>query len=1116
MRRIILVLTFFLILEGVLADCADCGGTGYEGDCKYCDGNTCENRAFGYSCSNAAGAAVWDNNICDGKGTCYTPDANKAVCESMGDVWPNVYEGNNIYAPCCGDDLTAGHGDKENFVTSDFVCLHGVACGDNGGEEVVDENENGVFEINEDGCSCVTEDFMKRCSTDFASGEWTGMCVDINCCEDLLVDKDSSPACKTIDELEESLVGKTCDDVSDAEYNSGNIVKPSPDGTKFGCCDATSCWSGTGCKMNGYFVDKTYCNEGDWVICGEDSSGLWETTPECQTKNTLTCHSTGWSQTEVSCGETCSDGRCGDPDENGAFECLVGGSSNRNLPEGAVCTQALDCCTLSCVGGRCAAAESCSESNPGVRCSIDTRTGICASDYRTGVESGFVCCDSDFGELAVIQTSESDVRCVSSMDDYESWSCNNDTHNTVGTTGVVRVSPQGDSACCQSGECMLESCVPSYYYTPEWSCYYGTLSECTEENYCVENYGKQCNTEGWIENPLEMCGDGLCIEQTCITCNNTNETADITGLGDVTDNWLCTNEGFESCKSDYKTITANQSDYLCNNYIWYECSNATSSESKLVNGKYISVVPKENTNVQTWDSDGIAISEGEIIGNYTCYERKWHVCDPKAKIRLLKVENEEIDKNYWCNTDGNWLDCNQLKSVYLKQDGSYACYCASGQRCIQFDTGKHGLCTGGTCCSGWTTDGLGCYTNQTEVCRWRDGQACDSLADGIFSPTGICASEACCIDDGPGGRMVIGEQSSYQGDVKCVSAPRPEDLGKACDTEPDGAFDGFIGYLYNELGCCQKEQACTFEEFTPETPKNETVVTPPIVVPQGCKDCSDNDECTRDYCEAGVCKHEVICATCGDGVCESDECTTCADDCTAEDCADGVCDPLEGCNDPDCNCDFNYDTNEPTNFLADDPKSFYITVSNDGNFKEMFSISIDANTNYKIDDDSFYLDAGESKKVKVRVIEDVPGTYSLDLEIKPEHGTAYAESITLEIEKGADVPITEKPIFKTAITAILVLVGLISSLALGKKLFSKKPQAPVQYTPYAPGWQEQMRQQYYYSNTPQDAKAWQAQTAEKLVPETEATKKKKAKDEALKKFAEALKKVQETTKNDVK
>lgn len=1088
--RKLLLLMLLLICSQVFAACTSCTG-----ECVYCDGDQCKNRPLLYDCTEAQGAAAWDTNKCS-NGVCYAPDKNKDVCEGVGGAWPSSYGGTLSHAPCCGDDKAAGHGEVEVFVTSDFACMKGVACGDQEGEEVVDSNDNGVFELAADSCSCSSQHFTKRCSDNYMTQQWTGVCVGIHCCGDVLVDKEGVPSCVAAVELELTHLGKTCDDVSDATYTSGKTVKASPDMTRFGCCGATDCWDGAACRNSGYFSGRNYCVGGSWIICGGDSS-TWTNVPECRQYEELFCHQSGWSQSEVSCGESCSAGRCGNPDGDDDLECLTAGGNNQNLPQGVSCTISTDCCALSCVSGVCSAAGSCTPANLGASCSVGSRQGICATDYTSGEASGEICCDSNLAETAVMKSGE--VRCVLGLSEYEGWTCDNETRNAAAQNGVVRLSPQNESSCCPSGWCLLDSCVASGHAEEDYLCSNGVLQLCSPEKYCNWEYPFYCGVDGWVREEPDTCGEGICVNQQCVTCE-ANDTASVTGEGDVVGDWLCRSEAFDYCGNETRLTVAGNAEYLCHEYEWYECTNFTNHQFDL---------PKDDYPVQTNDSQGRAVSSSGVILNYICNHGDWVACEPTAKKRDLSFDLDGYTRNYWCNTDGDWIQCSQ-DFVYLQDDGLYECGCEDTQRCFDIATGRKGVCTRTSCCTGWTLDGSACYTNQTEACRWRSGRSCDSLSDGVFSATGICAGDLCCMNDGPGGRMVVGSRASYSDTVECVSKARPEDLGKACDMQPDGSFDGFIGYLYNELGCCLKEQDCDFGAFEPE---DNATVEPEENETVACGDCDDGDDCTRDYCDNGVCTHDYVCPECGDGVCEGDECETCQDDCTPEECGDGVCDPLEGCSDVDCSCDFNYDAPSSPKFKSTDSKVFTVTVKNYGNFRERFRVALSGEADSKIDDDSFYLDVGEEKDVQVRVITDAPGLYTFDLTITPEHGTAYAQTIELEVTEAVSESVTELPEVKTMVTAIVVVLGLILAVALGRNLFAKKPEsAPLQYAPYQPAWQEQMRQQYYYSTSPQQLKEWWDKSAEKIVPETE-DKKENAKKEALKKFAESLRKVQEGTKN---
>ncbi len=1089
MRRLALLSAFFLFLL-VSAACEDC-----DPQCEKCENNDCVPLAKCTECEVEEGAA-WDVNMCDGKGECHSPDYSDVVCrECLGLAWPDVYVPSSANQPCCGDDREAGHSSAETFSTSNFVCLEGVACGDEEGEELVlkDPYEN------ERGCNCLAQDFMLKCSTDFGEEGWGGLCVGPDCCEDLLVDKNGNPFCAAPLELGEEDLGKSCDDVSDAEFEEGKVVKKAPEVTaeQFGCCEETQCWDGMACRNTGFFEENSYCHGGEWVVCGEDVG-------ECESYEDLTCHQDGWGQDDANCGEVCSLGRCGDPDGDGAFECLAEGESNRNMPIESECADADECCTASCVGGVCSAADSCTAGNLGAVCSVDDREGICTTDFTSGEGGDFTCCDSEKGELAVIKGSEDKYRCVLSFDGYEGWTCDNQTRDPSSQRGVVKLSPDNETACCAAGYCLLDGCVPDSFVEGSWFCRNGELVECSPDRLCNRELisGKTfyCRVDGWNRTWQKRCGEGICEQEECIECNLENETDSITGVGDVVSYWLCTSDGFLACREETQIVRAGEAEYLCENG-WYECTNYTSTSLR---------PPTNLPFVQTNDSEGTAVSSGNIVGDSLCDDRVWRACDPGAKERHRIFEMEGGKRFFWCNADGGWLECGGTDHVYLRDDGLYRCGCSEDQACFQMEVGKRGLCVSDqACCVGWSTDGSNCYSNQTEACRWHDGQRCDSLSDGLFNPNGICAAGTCCMDDGPGGRMVVGERSDYSHSVKCVSAARPEDLGKACDAGPDGSFDGFIGYLHNELGCCLKEQACTFEAFEPgEGNETEENVTEPVE----CGDCDDGDPCTRDYCEDGVCVHENVCPVCGDGICEGDECETCKQDCERGECEDGYCDPLIGCDDPDCVCDFDYDAPESGVFSSDQSKKVYVTVRNGGNFRERFDVSTEG-ARARVDDEFFYLDPGESKEVEVRVLETKAGLYTLDVKVQPSHGAAFAQSIDISVEEGAPPPVWEREEVRIGVTALIVLVGLLLLVSLGKKLFPKKKQAQPAYQPYRPDFREQMRQQYYYSASPEELKRWWGESAERLVPETEETRERKekeeAKKEALKRFADALKKVQE-------
>lgn len=1026
-------------------------GVNCEGDCEACDNGVCIAmdvcEEAGQKCNQGNAFFQGTGKLCDSqRGSCQTADGSRSVCETCAQgVWSSTYRGNNEKAPCCGDD-----GNEDSFLAPEFVCVRGEACGDEPGEVFVD-NGDGVFDPATDECGCTPSQHLKSCSFTDGSNDWDGLCVGSTCCDDVVVDVAGEFECMAQGTMEDSQEGSRCDDVSDGEF-SDSLVKGGQTDDSLGCCPADGCWEENTkeCVNSGYSAGNYLCHEGDWNTCGSD-------TPMCQKLGKNYCSSNGWSTSPIVCGTRCDGGRCSDKDGDGTFTCESMDFDGRNRPTETFCIEGGECCSGNCINNLCSATGSCDSKTVGVKCAIGDRSGKCA--IAEDMEQEYVCCDPGKGEYLIDGT----ICATTLKESHVELSCDRQMGNKEPRQVVVK-SEKGDLNCCYPDSCLSEDgqCT-SGMPESDLLCVGGDWNKCTEQLWCTNVTAYYCTPEGWdlwwpgMRLDCGSDGQGRCVNKECIYCNEELEGSLVSGQ--VANENLCTEYGFTECRVN--VTHANSGSFLCNDQTWYECTGDNLATSEMIFREFVDDAP----------SYGVRAGLGSIYGKYACADgTNWKQCDDSRFEFSFKFFHGGSPGFAICDSGGSWKVCES--SSYYSSNDTIFCGCSGSNQCVNMETKTSGLCMEEVCCTGWSTSDGGCHSTQKDACSSRSGMVCDTLSDGVFEPKGICAGDVCCISDLSGERTVVSTQAAYVGVEACVSTLREEHLGLFCDRDLDGEFDGRVGMIDGRIRCCSEDQGCSFGE---EVAQEEVLPTyaPIPKSPVGdavsvCGDCDDSDPCTDDYCEEGVCVHEEICNDCGDGFCAPGECSTCAEDCSPSQCRDGVCDTVSGemCSDPDCICEFEYLTPEDRSFELRDAKQMSVFVKNNGNFREKFSISLEGDVSYNVEEESFYLDPGEEKDVKFSLLNEEPGAYLFEVNIKPEHGSAYTKSVLAvvkDVSEGGETFITS-PAFRYAVVIFILVMGFGSALFYGAQLFGEK-KVQDNFSPYQQ--QQIVRQQQYYTPQPQ-------------------------------------------------
>lgn len=353
-------------------------------------------------------------------------------------------------------------------------------------------------------------------------------------------------------------IPKTCP-ASGCELTSSTIIIYPGTCTKKcdgqGACPDCTCTPEQTIQLNSSYyclystsITGTPCQSG-WKNCyGGSGDG-------CETQlGTVTacadCGNTCTGEQPACCSKVCADlkssntncGNCG-VRCSGTQSCVSGKCCTK---VGETCSKADECCSGSCVAGKCEPLSSCTVN--GVGCGFGGRSGQCALNCTAGdCLLDNICCDSAKGEMVVLD--EIKYRCVKALDEkYSSQSCFlNFNSSSLGAAGKVRRAP-GSLDMLPAGSTLYGCCPTNATSQPCWSgkgysdegvnaslgttalyiCAKGGWEYCNQTRWCdklgVGNVNYYCGENGWVKTPVDGCGGGYCVPTTtvpkCVRCGD--------------------------------------------------------------------------------------------------------------------------------------------------------------------------------------------------------------------------------------------------------------------------------------------------------------------------------------------------------------------------------------------------------------------------------------------------------------------------------------------------------------------------------------------------------------------------------------------------------------------
>ena len=379
-------------------------------------------------------------------------------------------------------------------------------------------------------------------------------------------------------------------------------------------------------------------------------------------------------------------------------------------------------------------------------------------------------------------------------------------------------------------------------------------------------------------------GSGETVEPACVKAGDPCEDGNPCTYGETCDADLyCVGGQAYTCSDDGRPCTDDRCDGKGN------CEHVLQAGKCLINGVChdegavspddVCKVCKPSKGIATWsraDNGNPCDATGVLE---VCEEAPSATCQDGACVPDLVVDKGCDDANP-CTQDA----CDDV--LGCTHNG------ISGPACILDDRCKVGLCNQGVCvippdascddgnpCTEDTCDPAnGCVNTLLNDVPCDDGDACTVL-ETCFQ--GTCTSTPANCDDGNVCTMdschpVLGCYPTLIESACCNNGISKCDDDNVC-TNDDCAQDG-EGCVYTfNTAACNDRNPCTVNDSCDE---GDCVGTQ--------KNCSDGNQCTRDWCEGGNCLHEAQTGTpCDDGL----ECST-GDTCQA-----GACVPqdITGC-----------------------------------------------------------------------------------------------------------------------------------------------------------------------------------------------------------------------------
>jgi hypothetical protein len=780
---------------------------------------------------------------------------------------------------------------------------------------------------------------LGACTASPAAGELCdGVDNDCNGLTDDVVCDDKNPctddACKPADQTcVHPANAQLCSDgnacTSNDACSGGLCVGKAVDCDDQNACTSDSCDPKTGCQNVNAAIpcdDGNACTLGDTCIDGTCVVGKKK---DCDDKNA--CTSDGCNTTSGLCG-------------------------HGNLT-GSACTDG-DFCTSNdaCAGGKCVGTQvSCDDNNACTSDGCDMAIGCTNTALATGCDDGNPCTVGDKCLDAVCISGSQKAcndqnNCTSDGCDTITGNCVNKPLNGAACNdGNACTEPDActDTACTgktkncdDSNSCTADSCDTATGCTHTGltgSCEDGnacTLGDVCSNNFCISGTPKGCDDNNPCTGDSCDTASGECLHtalpgQAC-TDGNACTGPDVCGGGSA---------GPTGCGGPGKSCDDSN---LCTD----DSCDTTSGCTHVGNAK-----PCDDGNACTSGDACISLLGGICYGNPivvatvcddgnpctsdTCDQTKGCTYTPKVNVQ--------------CD-DGN--DCTQGDSCNIKGvcvSGTNSCQCTADTDCVQptnkcigtlycnkakapyyctvkagtivtCDTSNDGACKSTSCdsatgqCAATPFDGKPCDADGS-VCTVSDtcaGGVCAAGTSQNCDDGNPCTVDSCDATKGcmhSANAIACSDGNACTLNDVCASGSCQPGAGKVCNDgqyctsdscNPNSGDCVFYGAAF-ENAACDDGSVCTVGDLCKSG----------ACAPGGAKDCSDNNVCTDDACDAAIgCKHTYNVSGCSDG----NACTT-GDVCNNGQCSPGQlpnCDDANTCTADSCNTQTGVCIHNPT------------------------------------------------------------------------------------------------------------------------------------------------------------------------------------------------------------